>query len=387
MSSFIRLIATSPSEQEYCVRELYAALLEARDGKPQKTGNGNGNGVAADESIPTPAFTEGLTLAGSWVLGEYGHKLLNDGKAAGHEIIALVESVLESPYNSQIMNEYAINALMKLSTRLPANEGQHNNVATITRILRSHTDSLDVEIQQRSAEYSNMFLQPIEVRVGVFENMPAPEIREENRVLGEATLPKIRRGGKKDQESALMDILGDEVSGPSNANPGSGGGNLDLLNDILGGMDTSSSPASPAPGQQKSNISDILDLFGPGPSAPTVASPPPQSTMGHGLFDAVGGPQPTTPQAPATPSTTVYTKNNMEIALQVQRQADGAVYIRAKLANSSFTETLEDIQLQAAAPRGQKLELKEISSAVLPPAGDAHLQMRLSESKGVCTRR
>jgi len=383
MSSFIRLIATSPSEQDYCVRELYGALREARDGKPQKTGNGNGNGVAAEETIPTPAFTEGLTLAGSWVLGEYGHKLLEPGpsKVASYEIVGTLESILESPYNSQIMNEYAINALMKLSTRLPATDGQHNNLATINRILRSHTASLDVEIQQRSAEYSNMFSQPEEVRIGVFENMPPPEIREENRVLGEAPQPKPRRGAKKDQESALLDLLGEA---PTNPSSNGGGGNLDLLNDILGGMDSPAPPSnstSPPPGQQRSAVADILDLFGSGGAGASPPPPPVASGMG-GLLDVMGGPV-SPPVQTTPPSFMVYSKNNLEIGLQLQRMQDGTVYIKAKLGNSSFTETLDEIQLQAAAPRGQKLELKEISSTTIPPAGDAQLQMRLLESKGV----
>ena len=101
------------------------------------------------------------------------------------------------------------------------------------------------------------------------------------------------------------------------------------------------------------------------------------------MGSAAAAPAAVAPQPQGLPVLTVYSKNNLDIVLQVQRQPDGAVYIRAKLANTSFTETLEEIQLQAAAPKGQKLELKEISSSTIPPTGDAHLQMRLSESKGV----
>jgi AP-1 complex subunit gamma-1 len=387
MSSFIRLIATSPSEQEYCVRELYAALLVARDGKPPK----NGNGSVVEEAPCTPSFTEGLTLAGSWVLGEYGHRLLETG-VAGHEIISLLESVLENSYHSQIMNEYAMNALMKLSTRLPAVEGQHNNIANIQRIMRQYVTSLDVEIQQRSSEYSNMFSQPEEVRVGVFETMPPPEIRPENQVLGETQKPApTKRGGKKSQEEELLDLMNPAPStGPSTG----GGGSMDLLNDLFGGGGAavpSSTPSPAAPGQQKSSVSDILDLFGSGAPAaapPAIASPPPQSTsaMGMGgLLEGLGGsPAPAAPVAPSgPPAITVYSKNNLQITLQLQRQPDGTVFIRARLANPSFTETLGDLQLQAAAPKGQSLQLKEISSTTIPPAGDAHLQMRLSGSGGV----
>jgi AP-1 complex subunit gamma-1 len=382
MSSFIRLIATSPSEQDYCVRELYNALKEARDGKPKSNGNGNGS----DEPVPLPAFTEGLTLAGSWVLGEFGHKLLS-AQIPGYEIISILQSILESPYNSQTMNEYAINAIMKLSTRIPSQEGPHNNVATVNRILQSHTASLDVEIQQRSSEYSNMFGQPDEIRIGVFETMPAPELREQNRVLGEAPAPKPRNNRKKDQDSSLMDILNDA---PAAQSSGGGSSNVDLLNDILGGMSMGSpapvsNAASPAPGgQQRSAVADILDLFGPGPAA--SPSPQPAASQMGGLLDVMGGapaPMAVPVAAAQPPSVTVYSKNNMEIALQLQRQPDGTVYIKARLANSSLTETLSEIQLQAAAPKGQRLELKEISSTTISPAGDAQLQMRLSESKGV----
>jgi len=385
MSSFIRLIATSPSEQVYCVRELYAAMVQAKNGKTPR--NGNGNGVI-DEGSSTPAFTEGLTLASSWVLGEYGRKLFETG-VSGHDIISLLECVLEHSYNSQIMNEYATNALMKLSTRLPAQEGQHNNTADIKRILSLHARSLDVEIQQRTTEYVNMFKQSDEVRFGVFEAMPMPEIRDENRVLGEKMV-KAKPAQKKNQEMELLELLNDDGPGfgggaMSTTGGGGGGGNLDLLADILGGNSPSTSATLPTPGgQQQSSMSDILGLFPGAASSPA----PPMGGMGGmgGLLDVMGSSTSSAPTGiPAAPpaAITVYTKNSLEISLQLQRPADGAVYIRARLANTSFTETLSELLLQAAAPRGQKLELKEISTTTINPAGDAQLQMRLSGSTGV----
>jgi hypothetical protein len=81
---------------------------------------------------------------------------------------------------------------------------------------------------------------------------------------------------------------------------------------------------------------------------------------------------------------TIYSKDNLEILLQIQRQPDGStVYIRARLVNTSFAETLEELQLQAAPPRGMRLELREISTTTITPAAEATLQMRLSDSKGV----
>jgi len=387
MSSFIRLIATSPSEQDYCVRELYAALVEARDGKPQAREEG---GVVTEETLLNPTFTEGLTLASAWVLGEYGHRLLGTG-VSGYEIVSLLETILGNAYNSQTMKEYVINALMKLSTRLPATEGQHNNVVTIARILKAHTASLDVEIQQRSAEYANMFNQLEEVRIGVFENMPAPEIREESRVLGQSTAAapaKPKRGAKKDQESALMELLISDTDTPA-SNPVSlgGSGNLDLLSEILGGAPMSS--ATSPPPQQKSNVANILDLFDSSsgsPSPANTATPPSAGPNNTALLDVLGGGA-SVPPTPQQVQHTIYSKDNLEILLQIQRQPDGStVYIRARLVNTSFAETLEELQLQAAPPRGMRLELREISTTTIIPAGEATLQMRLSDSKGAPVR-
>jgi AP-1 complex subunit gamma-1 len=380
MSSFIRLIATSPSEQIYCVRELHSALLTARDGN---TNAKDGVEIESD-SMPSPAFTEGLTLAGAWVLGEYGHKLLDTG-THGYEIVELLENILESPYNSQIMNEYLTNALMKLSTRLPAVEQQYNNAVKIAQILQAHTSSLDIEIQQRSTEYTNMFKQPEEVRIGVFETMPPPEMRQEKTVLGVAPAPKPKRAAKKGQEDALLELLvgdGDTSTVPL-TNPG--GKSLDLLNDLLG-MDA---PSAPSPQQQQptTNVANILGLYDSSNPGAGSMSVPPGGAEGNtaallNVLGSGGGAAPLQHQ-PVTPSFIVYSKNGLEIILQLQRVPDGTVYIRARLSNSSLADALEEILLQAAAPRGQKLELKEISSTTIPPAGAAQLQMRLLENKGV----
>lgn len=71
---------------------------------------------------------------------------------------------------------------MKLLIRLsdPA------QVERIRRFLSSRTADLDVEVQQRAVEYSNLFGHN-QIRRGVLERMPPPEIREEQQVLGEPT--------------------------------------------------------------------------------------------------------------------------------------------------------------------------------------------------------
>ena len=224
-----------------------------------------------------------------------------------------------------------------------------------------------------------------EVRKQVLEDMPPPQIREESRVLGEAA-PKPKPTGrrkKQDQESALLDLMGDgpETSSPA---PQAGGGNADLLQSILGGFDSTpaSGTASPAPGQQpKSNVSNILDLFNSPSPVPQAA---PQSNAASLLGDLGGAPAaPATPQPGAPPVLSAYSKNNLEITLQLQRTADGTVNILAKFHNTSFTDGISGVNLQAAVPKSQKLQLQPISTSEIGPGRKATQMMRVLGSKAV----
>lgn len=68
LSSFIRLIATSPEHQTYCAQKLYAALK---------------NDITQ----------EGLTLAAAWVIGEYGRNLLEGGQYEEEELVVKVNTL------------------------------------------------------------------------------------------------------------------------------------------------------------------------------------------------------------------------------------------------------------------------------------------------------
>ena len=69
MSSFIRLIAITPDLQTYSVQKLYAALK-------------------ADIT------QEALTLAGTWVIGEFGDLLLKGGNYEEEELVREVSARL-----------------------------------------------------------------------------------------------------------------------------------------------------------------------------------------------------------------------------------------------------------------------------------------------------
>jgi AP-1 complex subunit gamma-1 len=378
LSSFVRLIATTPELQTYCAQKLYAAL---RDDISQ----------------------EGLNLAGSWVIGEYGDALLRGEsyeeeelvkEVKEAEIVDLFTAILGSGYSGQVVTEYIITSAMKLTTRLqdPA------QVDRLRRLLISRQADLDVEVQQRSVEYGNLFGYD-QVRRGVLERMPPPEIREEQRVLGEATKKRNSRIQTKKKasqitENDLLDLMGGDSTMPAvdtsaTMNGNQQNGNADLLADILGGGEQVSSPLSQtsspvANGQtrsQQNNMSSIMDLFDsqsastPGGPTPSVSSAASRDILGG--FGSSPPPQPTQQTAHVA-----YSKNDLHLTFAVQRSPQ-AVQVVARFRNQSNFERLGSVNLQAAVPKTQKLQLQAISSPELETGQEATQQMRVTSVQGV----
>jgi len=338
---------------------------------------------------------EGLILAGSWVIGEYGEALLKGGQYEEEElvkevkdsdIVELFETILGSSYAGQIVTQYIVTAAMKLTVRLsdPA------QVDRLRRLLQRYATNIDVEIQQRSVEYGNLFGFD-QVRRGVLEKMPPPEIREEQRVLGEATKKRQSKAPKKKSapaatEDLLLDLMGDagvDTNGPAN---GTQAQSTDLLADIMGGGPSSPSvpqTTSPPP----SNISNIMDLFNTGGSSSAAPQPPRQAPAAASM-DLLGGissppPQPVaSPAASGPPAHSVYSKNDLAIAFQLKRDAN-AVQLLARFRNIGSFSQLSGVSLQAAVPKSQKLQLQPISTSELEGGQEATQQMRITGVNGV----
>ncbi|KAF2125819.1 AP-1 complex subunit gamma-1 [Dothidotthia symphoricarpi CBS 119687] len=369
LSSFVRLIATTPDLQTYSVQKLYAALKD-------------------------DITQEGLTLAGSWVIGEYGDALLKGGQYEEEElvkevkesdIVDLLETILGSSYAGLIVQQYIITASIKLTTRLsdPA------QVERLRRLLQRYGTNLDVETQQRAVEYGNLFGHD-QIRRGVLEKMPPPEIRADQQVLGEVTKKRQSRiiDKKKPAQAAtedlLLDLMGDSGVPTDTNGTANGTGSQDLLADMLGGGGPSSPSQSPPPPQ--SNVANIMDLFNAGPAsspAPAQSRPPPQAAS----MDLLGGlssppPQTSTPSASSgPPAHPVYNKNDLQIVFQLKRDAN-AVQLLARFRNTGSFSQLSAVNLQAAVPKSQKLQLQPISSGELDAAQEATQQMRVTAVNG-----
>ena len=371
LSSFVRLIATTPDLQTYSVQKLYAGLKD-------------------------DITQEGLTLAGTWVIGEYGDALIRGGQYEEEELVQVVKesdivdlfiTILDSSYSTQIVTEYIITSAMKLTARLT----ESAQIDRIRRLLSNRTSDLNVEIQQRAVEYGNLFAYD-EIRRGVLERMPPPEIREEQRVLGEAT-PKQKKAAARAKKIAKVteqDMLVDLMGGPDVAAAGLGSAtngsknNADLLADILGGNE---GPSSVNAQSTQSNPSSIMDLFNSTNSTTLdgFSSPPPQqnSSSSANLFSNTSSPPPSS-ISPAAPGHAhqAYNKNSMLLTLQVQR-ISGNAQILARFQNTSNLDRFSGVGLQAAVPKSQKLQLNAINKADLEAGEEAMQQMRVAAVSGV----
>lgn len=357
LSSFVRLIATTPELQTYAVQKLYTNLKK-------------------------DITQESLAQAGAWCIGEYADALLRGGQYEEEELVKEVKEsdivdlftlILNSSYASQVSTEYIITALMKLTTRF----NDASQVERVRRLLQQNQTSLDVEVQQRAVEYSNLFGFD-QIRRGVLEKMPPPQIKEESRVLGPATTKKSKATNRKSKivkpsEADLLDIMDGPSVEPSNNAQSTN--NSDLLADILGGGPSSPPPTSGSPAPQ-GNMSNIMDLFGSTPSG--TSSPAPQSSN----LDIMGGVSTPPPQQAAPAGIPCYNANDLNVTFQLQRNAEGAIQAIARFQNTG-SGTLSNVGLQAAVPKSQKLQLQSISSSDLGPGAEATQAMRVMGCKGV----
>ena len=366
LSSFVRLIATTPDLQTYSVQKLYAGLKD-------------------------DITQEGLTLAGTWVIGEYGDSLLRGGQYEEEElvkevrerdIVDLFETILSSAYSTQIVAEYIVTSAMKLTSRLK----DPSQVDRIRRLLSNRTSDLSIEIQQRAVEYGNLFAYD-DIRRGVLERMPPPEIREEQRVLGEATpkqkkaATKARKPAKQTEQDMLLDLMGgsDLPAADMSATLNGTQNNADLLADILGG-----GPSIPsAPTQTiSSNSNGIMDLFSSQSTTNGVSSPPtqPGPSASNDLFSSMSTPPPQT--SASAQAHNAYQKNDMLLTLQVQRNA-GVAQVLARFHNTSNFSRFSNVGLQAAVPKSQKLQLNAVSKAEMEGGEEVTQAMRISAVTGV----
>ncbi|CAF5185764.1 unnamed protein product, partial [Rotaria magnacalcarata] len=82
------------------------------------------------------------------------------------EIVNILEKILNWSISTVVTREYAINALMKLSTRFPTCSDQIQSMMTV------YACNMNLELQTRAVEYTSLFTKHNQIRSSIVERMP-----------------------------------------------------------------------------------------------------------------------------------------------------------------------------------------------------------------------
>ena len=103
-------------------------------------------------------------------------------QATDKDIVDLLISVMDSPYSNYLTRQFVVAAVTKISSRHTTSPAQQSHIA---EILTKYTTSPELELQQRAVEFASLFALG-EVRVGVLERMPPPELKATVMDVGES---------------------------------------------------------------------------------------------------------------------------------------------------------------------------------------------------------
>ncbi|XP_075220682.1 adaptor protein complex 1, gamma subunit isoform X2 [Lycorma delicatula] len=357
VSSTIQLISETTSQQAYMVQQLWTALEhDTADRQP-------------------------LIQVATWCVGEYGDLLLyspdSTVKVTETDVIEVYQRLLWSPQNAVITKQYALTSLTKLSTRF---QSETNKIRELIEAFGSH---VNMELQQRGVEYTQLFGKYNHLRSGLLERMPPmessvkspaqPETNgdicpgdsspEDNLLMGGVVGGGTTQSVEPTQDSnALLVLLGgdsgdnDVIKPPVEITKPSTTDNQDLL-DLLGGLDS---------GMEKNSIPQ-----------PISNSVPVQNNNNNILLSTYNG----TPNyliddlsSNITPSKpiemTAFNKNGLRISFEVERLADSpTTTVVNVIANNDSPTPFTEFLFQAAVPRTFQLQMLPPSGTVIPAGG------------------
>eukprot|EP01105_Mastigella_eilhardi_P007126 TRINITY_DN1857_c0_g1_i1.p1 TRINITY_DN1857_c0_g1~~TRINITY_DN1857_c0_g1_i1.p1 ORF type:complete len:642 (+),score=204.16 TRINITY_DN1857_c0_g1_i1:326-2251(+) len=330
LANLVTAIAQTPDLQGYAVRRLYAALCR-------------------DMSQAT------LQQVALWAIGEYGELLVGGAvhfeaeeepiqPVAPEQVVEIVERLLQTPFVGLTVQQYALSAAIKLSTRLPT------CALRLKAFVERYRTNIDVELQQRSCEYTNLF-QWESVRAHVVDHIPPPEEK-----------PDADADAKPRQQM---------VAPPPDV--------LSLLNTAMpaaaSATITNTVAAAPIPAPAPTVISQ---LFGATPAAaaaslstlvplaPTRALPATASPEVVGA--GVAGAAPAAVVTGGSSSFTVFQKNGLTCTFLVSHPpGQPHLYnVNVTYSNSS-QDAFTDFSLKVAVPKWIKMQLNSASDCVVPP--------------------
>ncbi|EDV33805.2 uncharacterized protein Dana_GF19194, isoform D [Drosophila ananassae] len=216
VSSTIQLVSSSPvPEQTYITNRFWESLQVANH---------------CEDKQP-------LLQVAVWAIGEYGDLFMYGAnedefeRPTESDLIAVYHKFLTSAQVSTTSKQYALVSLAKLSTRL------QQCVEEIQALITSFGSHLNVDLQQRGVEFTQLFGHYQHLRPPLLEKMPAMQISRISSQNGESG------GGSFDDNSP--DVVENGVEGDCGghsiieSNMNTLGDNTNILLDLLGSTDLS----------------------------------------------------------------------------------------------------------------------------------------------------
>ncbi|KAH8354672.1 hypothetical protein KR084_001553 [Drosophila pseudotakahashii] len=290
VSSTIQLVSSSPvPEQTYITNRFWESLQVANH---------------CEDKQP-------LLQVAVWAIGEYGDLFMYGAnedefeRPTESDLIAVYHKFLTSAQVSTTSKQYALVSLAKLSTRL------QQCVEEIQALITSFGSHLNVDLQQRGVEFTQLFGHYKHLRPPLLEKMPAMQISRISSQNGESG------GGSFDDNSP--DVIENGVEGGGGggghslieSNMNTLGDNTNILLDLLGSTDLSAGGAGDlvaatdlsnavhkknsrnandvvAPVSNNQDLLDLLDLDLTTPSSTTTAGAPTGVGGGGGILALAG---------------------------------------------------------------------------------------------------
>ncbi|XP_072024422.1 LOW QUALITY PROTEIN: AP-1 complex subunit gamma-1-like [Amphiura filiformis] len=383
VSSLIQMISETGSLQAYIVQQLYKALKDDISQQPLaqvslwcigEFGDMLVAGVV-DEEEPIQVRTYYLPAlhVDSLRLKRLTHDpgMTEPLQVSEDDILDLGESLMNATSSSQVTKEYALLAMVKLSARFSP-----QSLERIKKIVIPYSQSMDMELQQRSVEFGALINTYNHMRAGLLERMPPMEKKDTDKVNnGELTDEQLESReisipSTQNESKGLLDILGDgDFTAPVNNQPNksepmSSGG--ELL-DLLGGLDLSAPPTvAPtiqpmgAPLNSVPNLMDGLDALQPMTTTATMNLMNQNTDLLGGLTNNIG--------APSIPPIMAVDKDGLKVEFNFEKEGSAPHVVNITLkATNSTTNPFSSFIFQAAVPKTFQLQLMSPSGDLVPP--------------------
>nr|KAG5693087.1 hypothetical protein BaRGS_014037 [Batillaria attramentaria] len=313
----IQLIAETTSLHAYSVQQLFRAMQADYSQQP-------------------------LQQVGAWCIGEYGDQLFSTNiedeeplQVTEEDVVKVLERLVAGANSAIITKEYAITALMKLSSRFTS------AVPRIQQTIEAYGTNTNMELQQRSVEYTALFNKFDHMRPALLEHMPLIE-----------THHHTLENGLEDEGEDLLG--GDPVTRanqhnmqPPSPQQQSPGNILDILEN--------GQPNAPSESSKIGGAADLLDLLGdlgpPQPVPNNVVPAMPVATHLDGMLSPASTPNNQMNGTTGIPLT-AFEKSGLCIKFMCERDQNQAT---ATLINMTATNTtpipMTDFVFQAAVPK------------------------------------